>query len=103
MNVMAKTPSNEVLAYRPIEVYFESPAIPLYLIIIIVIFIITLLYLVYYFYKKYRLTKKVLEYEVNDVRNMSTIPRTETEMKNVIRSVEEKKYVVLHGNINEGV
>lgn len=103
INVMAKTSSNEILAYRPIEILFESKGVPTYIMFMIGILVIGLIYLIFFFYKKYKLTKKVLEYEVNDVRNMSSIPRTDTEMKNVIKSVENKKYAVLGGNRDESV
>jgi len=103
MNVMAKTEANDILAYKPIEIIIESNGIPLYLIVIIIVLVITLLYLVYYFYKKYRITRKVLEYEVNDVRNLSTLPKTETEMRNVIKAEHNKKYVVLSEKMEESV
>jgi len=45
--------------------------------------VVILIVLVCYFYKKYKLTKQILNYEVNDVRNLSNIPKTEAEMSEI--------------------
>lgn len=57
--------------------------------------ILLLSYMVYYFYKKFRLTKKILQYEVNDVRNMTNIPKTEMELEKVIKERDGQKYANL--------
>jgi hypothetical protein len=57
--------------------------------------IICLAYIAFYFYKKFRLTKKILQYEVNDLRNMSTIPKSEMELEKVVNERDRKKYANL--------
>jgi len=57
--------------------------------------ILILAFFVYYFYKKFRLTKKILQYEVNDIRNMSSVPKSETELGNVIKAKQTEKYANL--------
>lgn len=42
-----------------------------------------LICLVVYFYKKYKFTKQILNYEVNDVRNLSNLPKSEAEMRDI--------------------
>lgn len=56
----------------------------------------------FYIYRKYRLTKIKLDYEVNDVRNMASLPSRETTTGNsgmisMSRMVNDKKYL----NLNE--
>jgi len=45
--------------------------------------VVILIVLVCYFYRKYKLTKQILNYEVNDVRNLSNIPKSEAEMREI--------------------
>jgi len=45
--------------------------------------ILILLFLVFYFYRKYNWTRKVLNYEVQDVRNVGTGPKDISELKDV--------------------
>jgi hypothetical protein len=49
---------------------------------------------VFYFYRRYKFTKQVLDYEVNDVRNL-TVPRSDREMKDVIKKAENRNYTNL--------
>lgn len=54
--------------------------------------IIVLIILFYCIYRKYKITKKRLDYEVNDVRNLSTIPKTEAEMREISNKLEKRTY-----------
>ena len=56
------------------------------------IVIVVLVILVWYFYKRYKLTKQILNYEVNDVRNLSNVPRSESEMREITNRAEKKNY-----------
>jgi len=51
---------------------------------------------VWYFYKKYKFTKQILNYEVNDVRNLSYFRKSGSEMKEIV-SRAQKRYQ----NLNE--
>ena len=51
-----------------------------------------LLYFVYHFYKKFTVTKEILKYETSDIRNMSNIPRSEAELKTIVKQVQSQKY-----------
>ena len=49
---------------------------------------------VFYFYRRYKFTKQVLDYEVNDVRNL-TIPKSDAEMKDIVKKAENRNYTNL--------
>lgn len=61
----------------------------------IVVTIAILAFFVYYFYKKFTVTREILKYEVNDVRNMSTIPKSEAELKDMSKKISGQKYANL--------
>jgi hypothetical protein len=65
------------------------------LLVLGVFLILILAYFVFYFYRKFTLTKKILQYEVNDIRNMSNVPKSETELENVIKAKQFQKYANL--------
>ncbi len=56
---------------------------------------IVLILLVIYFYKKYKVTKQILNYEINDVRNMSSIPKSLAEMRDMAVKSQREKYANL--------
>ena len=50
--------------------------------IILLLIAITILgFCIFYFYRKYRITKAIVNYQSNDIRNMGTIPKSITELK----------------------
>ena len=51
---------------------------------------------VYILLKKYRKTKERLDFEVNDIRNLASIPRSDAEMR-VMTDKSKDKYT----NLNE--
>jgi hypothetical protein len=57
--------------------------------------VIVLILLVIYFYKKYKVTKQILNYEINDVRNMSSIPKSLAEMRDMAVKSQREKYANL--------
>jgi hypothetical protein len=57
--------------------------------------VIVLILLVIYFYKKYKVTKQILNYEINDVRNMSSIPKSIAEMRDMAVKSQREKYANL--------
>lgn len=69
----------------------------------LVLLIFLLLFIMFFIYRKYRLTKKRLDYEINDIRNMASVPRDDsfnTEIKminlaNTSSSNGDKKYINL--------
>lgn len=69
----------------------------------LVLLIFLLLFIMFFIYRKYRLTKKRLDYEINDIRNMASVPRDDsfnTEIKminlaNTSSSNGDKKYMNL--------
>ena len=65
---------------------------PLWLGCIIMIGVVGLITVAVYFYRKYKITKTVLKYETSDVRNLSTIPRSEAEMVHIAVQSERSKY-----------
>jgi hypothetical protein len=48
-------------------------------------------------YRKYKVTKLRLDYEVNDVRNMASVVRSDNELKNMNAIRGKEKYL----NLNE--
>ena len=51
-----------------------------------------MIFFVFYFYRRYKVTKQILNYEVNDVRNLSNIPKTEAEMSEISNRATKKNY-----------
>jgi len=98
MNVIAiNYLTDQGIAFTPIEITFISSdgGIPFFIIIIFVALILGLMFLVYHFYKKYVITNEILKYETSDVRNMSTLPKSESELKTIVRSKDAQKYAHL--------
>jgi hypothetical protein len=60
-----------------------------------IVLVIVLIILVVYFYKKYKVTKQILNYEVNDVRNMSSVPKSLAELRDLAVKSERQKYANL--------
>ena len=50
---------------------------------LLIIGIIILIFVVFYFYRKYRITKSIVNYESNDIKNMGSIPKSITELKKI--------------------
>ena len=50
--------------------------------IVLLLIAITILgFFIFYFYRKYRITKAIVNYQSNDIRNMGSIPKSITELK----------------------
>lgn len=45
--------------------------------------ILALLILVWYFYRRYKKTRQILNFEINDIRKIANIPNIHAEMKDV--------------------
>ena len=101
MNILINNKkSGEIYTLKPIQV------IPIYslslgLIIILIIIIIIICGVAFYFYKKFKTTKEILNYEVNDIRNLGSIPKTISEMREIALDKEKSKYASLTEDINE--
>lgn len=63
--------------------------------------ILVLMVLVIYFYRKYIYTKKVLNYEINDVRNVAS--RDVSEMRDMSTIVSGRRYENLSEDISISV
>ena len=101
MNILINNKkSGEIYTLKPIQV------IPIYslslgLIIILIILIVIICGVAFYFYKKFKTTKEILNYEVNDIRNLGSIPKTIAEMREIALDKEKSKYASLTEDINE--
>jgi hypothetical protein len=62
---------------------------------LIVIVVGVLGFLVYFFYRKFVVTKEILKYEVSDVRNVASIPKSLSELKTINSKREGQKYANL--------
>ena len=93
---------SDFLAYIPIEIVFgqvdNSVPTYLYIIICIVVFsFIILCIIAYVLYKKFIGVKLRLDYEVNDIRNMGNLPKSDAELSEIKMKTGELKY----SNLNE--
>ena len=85
INVLIKNKkTGEIISLNPIQVlpnkkFYQSYSIMIILIIAIVI----LIFVIFYFYRKYRIAKAKFDYEKNDIKNMGTIPKSITELKQI--------------------
>jgi hypothetical protein len=67
---------------------------------VFVVLLIGLSAAVYILLKKYRTTKQRLDFEVNDIRNLASIPRTDAEMR-VMTDKSKDKYTNLTADMDE--
>ena len=97
INVLITNPNTgEVLTFRPVQVIPSfSGQVSWFLIVMCGISIIFAILVALYFYKKYKKTDAKLQYEVNDIRNLGTIPKTVAEMKTITEKKEKEKYTTL--------
>jgi len=101
INVLAKNlDTNDVIAFQPVEIITRGRSLPTPIIVMIVVAILVLIFLVWYFYRKYKFTNEVLKYEVNDVRNLSNLPKSEAEMRTMVKEIGERKYQNLNDEAN---
>ncbi len=50
-------------------------------------------------YRKWRLTKSRLDFEINDIRNLATIPRSTAEISEIKNNLKQSKYASLNESI----
>jgi hypothetical protein len=67
---------------------------------ILMIAIVVLLVVIIYIYRKYRVTKALVNYESNDIRNMGTIPKSITELK-MMQEEKNKKAKEKYNSLTE--
>ena len=70
------------------------------LVIILTIVILFLLLIIIYFYRRYRLTKAIVDYESNDIKNMGSIPKSITELK-MMQEEKNKKAKEKYNSLTE--
>ena len=96
--------SNPLRYYLKEEIFLDSISVKyikllIYLfycfLVLVTVIIAVLIFLVYYFYKKFSVTRDILKYEINDVRNLSNIPKSEAELSNIVKDASARKYANL--------
>ena len=101
VNILAEnTKTKELITFKPMLIVTSS-SIPVGIIIAFILILIFIVTVAVYFYKKYTITKKILRYETSDVRNMSEIPKSESEMATIVAQREKAKYVNLAENADK--
>ena len=96
MNVLITNPvTGEVLTFKPVQVISDYGAISWFLIGMFILGIVIVTFIAGYFYNKYRQTNEQLNYEQNDIRNLSSVPKSMAEMRDLARKKEKEKYVNL--------
>ena len=75
----------QIIPYRRITVVAKK-----FLTTLLSIFIVILLFVMFYVYRKYRITKAIVNYEKNDIKNMGTIPKSITELKKIQEEKNKK-------------
>ena len=93
--------TGEIYTLKPMLVTPNYGSSNLLIIIICIVLILVILGIAFYFYKKYKTTKEILNYEVNDIRNLSSIPKSIAEMRDISQKKEKEKYASLTEDINE--
>jgi hypothetical protein len=97
-----ETSDHTMLAYNPVQLRNDSRiyGYPFWIIMALAFCTMVLILFLMILYKKYRSTKLRLDFEVNDVRGMSSVDRSENEM----RSIQEiKGKPGRYMNLNESV
>jgi hypothetical protein len=74
-NIIIRNPiSGELITFTPTIIEVNKSSLSWYYLIIPILVIIVLAVGVYYYRTQYLVTKAVLNYERNDIRNMATLP-----------------------------
>ena len=101
VNVLANVPyDNAKISYTPTEIFFEEKGTSMFVLILALILIIFLGYAVYYLYNKYAVTKKRLDYEMEDVRNMANVTKTDEQISDLQKKRQTNKYSTLTEDSN---
>ncbi len=100
MNVLANMPDNEQFAYSPFEIIINEKGTSLFVLVLAFILIVFLGYAVFYLYKKYTVTKKRLDYEMQDVRNMANVSKTDEQINDYNKKRQTNKYATLTEDTN---
>lgn len=82
----------ELIAYQPIQIIINRQSKTTFITVLSIITVIVLSIVLFLLYKKYTKTKKRLDYEMNDVRNVGSISKTDEEIDEVQRTNENQKY-----------
>jgi hypothetical protein len=95
MNVLANMQDSEQYAYSPFEIVITRRGTSMFVLFLSFILIIFLGYAVFYLYKKYTATKKRLDYEMQDVRNMANVTKTDEQINDMNKKRQSNKYATL--------
>jgi len=104
VSIVAQTDENNdhtLLAYTPFQIRYdkvEEDAKSFWFIFLLcwISFILCLCLIVVY--RKYKTTKQRLDYEVNDIRNLASLPKSDSEMRSVSNDRSKEKYTNLNDN-----
>ena len=93
VNVLANVPyKNSKIAYTPTEILFDEKGTSLFMLILALIFIICLGLTICFLFKRYADTKKRLDYEMQDVRNMANVTKTDEQISDLQKKGQTDKY-----------
>ena len=104
INVMAVSLENgDSYVYSPIEIIFIANGLSIIVPIIGFILILILGYGVFFLYQKYTMTRRRLDFEMQDVRNMANIPNTDEQINNAQTMKHSNQYATLteEGNVSK--
>ena len=103
INVLANLPENQQYAYSPIEIINTGKEFSILVPILGLILIILFGFALFYLYSKYSSTKKRLDYEMQDVRNMASISKSDEQVNDIQKKRQTSKYATLteEGNMTK--
>ena len=87
MNVLiTNKKTGQIFALEPLQLKPNKIVVVFgnnFIILLLLKGIIILICFIFYFYRKYRITKAIVNYESNDIKNMGSIPKSITELKKI--------------------
>ena len=95
INVLANMPDNQQYAYSPIELINTAKRVPIFVFVLGFSLIIFLGLALFCLYRKYSKTKKRLDYEMQDVRNMANTNKSDEQVSEIIQNQNKQKYATL--------
>ena len=95
INVLANMPDNQQFAYSPVEIINRATRPPIFIFIVGILLIIFLGVAVFCLYKKYKSTRKRLDYEMQDVRNMANTIKSDEQISEIQNQNKINKYATL--------
>lgn len=90
-----KTGEMYILKSSQIQFNEEKSSLPTWFIVLIVLGLIGVSGLLFFYFRKYKMTKDLLQYEMNDVRNQGQVPKSEAELHEITQNQKKQKYVPL--------